>query len=94
MVDSLGTVDVRNGSGDPAVAGGVGTRVEQAGGTVGTVTTTQDRTSVVLYPDGQDAVATALADALGLTGAAQVATVDRVTVVIGAGDAARPACTT
>jgi membrane-bound lytic murein transglycosylase B len=92
-VDALGTVDVRNASGDPALAGGVGTRVEQAGGTVGTVTATEDATSAVLYPAGQDAVATALAEALGLSGAAQVGTVDRVTVVIGAGNSARLACT-
>jgi hypothetical protein len=71
----------------------VSTRVEQAGGTVGTVTATEDATSAVLYPDGQGAVASALADALGLSGAAQVGPVDRVTVVIGAGDAARLACT-
>ncbi len=93
-VDSLGTVDVRNGSGDPAAASGVGTRVEQAGGTVGTVTVTEDATSAVLYPDGQVAVATALADALGLGGAAQAGPVDRVTVVIGGSDAARSTCTT
>jgi hypothetical protein len=93
-VDSLGTVDVRNGSGDPAAASGVGTRVEQAGGTVGTVTATEDATSAVLYPDGQVAVATALADALGLGGAAQAGPVDRVTVVIGGSDAARSTCTT
>ncbi len=35
------------------------------------------------------ASATALADALGLTGAARVGDVQRVTVVVGAGDAAR-----
>ncbi len=64
----------------------------QAGGAVGVVTATQDATSAVLYPDGQDAVATALADALGLTGAAQVGDVDRITVVIGTGDAARLDC--
>jgi hypothetical protein len=92
-VDSLGTVDVRDGSGDPAAAGGVGSRVEEAGGTVGTVTATEDTISAVLYPDGQEAVATALADALELSGAARVGTVDRVTVVIGAGDAARLTCT-
>ena len=62
------------------------------GGTVGVVTATQDATSAVLYPDGQDAVATALADALGLTGTAQVGDVDRITVVIGSGDAARLDC--
>ena len=64
----------------------------EAGGTVGVVTATQDATSAVLYPDGQDAVATALADALGLTGTAQVGDVDRITVVIGSGDAARLDC--
>jgi len=75
------------------VSTAVGARVEQAGGTVGDVSATQDTTSTVLHPDGQGAVATALADALGLTGTAQAGDVDRITVVIGAGDAARLACT-
>ncbi len=70
----------------------VGARVAEAGGTVGAVSATQDTTSGVLYPEGQAEVATALADALGLTGTAQVGDVERVTVVIGAGDAARLAC--
>ena len=64
----------------------------EAGGTVGVVTTTQDATSAVLYPDGPSAAATALADALGVTGGAEVGDVDRITVVIGAGDAARLEC--
>jgi LytR cell envelope-related transcriptional attenuator len=75
------------------VSTAVGARVEQAGGTVGEVSATQDATSAVLYPDGGSGVAAALADALGLTGAAQAGDVDRITVVIGAGDAARLACT-
>ncbi|WP_448612455.1 LytR C-terminal domain-containing protein [Geodermatophilus sp. URMC 60] len=70
----------------------VGARVEQAGGTVGDVSATQDTTSAVLYPDGQGERATALADALGLSGAARAGDVERITVVIGAGDAARLAC--
>ncbi|WP_157936762.1 LytR C-terminal domain-containing protein [Geodermatophilus chilensis] len=70
----------------------VGDRVADAGGTVGAVTTTQDATSGVLYPEGQAEVAAALADALGLPGTAQVGDVDRVTVVVGSGDAARLAC--
>ena len=64
----------------------------EAGGTVGVVTTTQDATSAVLYPDGLSAAATGLADALGLPGGAEVGDVDRITVVIGAGDAARLVC--
>ena len=91
-VASLGTVDIRDGSADPGAATAVGARVVEAGGTVGVVSATQDATSAVLYPEGQDAVATALADALGLTGAAQVGDVERITVVIGAGDAEQLAC--
>ena len=91
-VAGLGTVDIHDGSTDPAVPAAVRTRIAQAGGAVGVVTATQDATSAVLHPDGQDAVATALADALGLTGAAQVGDVDRITVVIGTGDAARLDC--
>jgi len=91
-VASLGTVDLRDGSADPSVATAVGARVADAGGTVGVVTGTQDATSGVLYPEGQGEVAAGLADALGLTGAAQAGTVDRITVVIGSGDAARLAC--
>ncbi len=64
----------------------------EAGGTVGVVTATEAATSAVLYPAGPSAAATALADALGLTGGAEVADVDRITVVIGAGDAARLVC--
>ncbi len=64
----------------------------EAGGTVGVVTATQDATSAVLYPDGPSAPATALADALGVTGGAEVGDVDRITVVIGTGDAARLVC--
>ena len=70
----------------------VGARVAEAGGAVGDVSATQDTTSRVLYPEGRAEPATALADALGLTGTAQVGDVERVTVVIGAGDAARLAC--
>jgi membrane-bound lytic murein transglycosylase B len=91
-VASLGTVDIRDGSADPSVSTAVGARVAEAGGTVGDVSTTQDTTSGVLYPESQAEPATALADALGLTGAARVGDVQRVTVVIGAGDAARLAC--
>ena len=91
-VESLGTVDVRDGSSDPAAPAAVAARVVQAGGTVGDVVTTQDTTSAVLYPDGLGAAATALAAALGVTGAAQVGPVDRITVVIGAGDAAGLVC--
>jgi hypothetical protein len=74
------------------VSTAVGARVVEAGGTVGAVTATQDTTSGVLYPEGRSEVATALADALGLTGAAQVGDVDRVTVVVGSADADRLAC--
>jgi hypothetical protein len=74
------------------VPAAVGDRVVEAGGTVGAVIATPDTASGVLYPEGQGEVAAALADALGLTGAAQVGDVDRVTVVIGAGDAERLAC--
>ena len=70
----------------------VGDRVVDAGGTVGAVTATQDTTSGVLHPEGQSEVAAALADALGLTGTAQVGDVDRVTVVVGSADADRLAC--
>jgi hypothetical protein len=66
--------------------------VVEAGGTVGVVTATQDATSAVLYPDGLSAAATALADALGVTGGAEAGDVDRLTVVIGGGDAARLVC--
>ena len=91
-VASLGTVDIRDGAADPSVSTSVGARVAEAGGTVGAVTTSQDTTSGVLYPKGRAEVATALADALGLTGTARVADVERVTVVVGSGDAARLAC--
>jgi hypothetical protein len=74
------------------VSAAVGDRVVDAGGTVGAVTATQDTTSGVLYPEGQSEVAAALADALGLTGRAQVGDVDRVTVVVGSADADRLAC--
>jgi hypothetical protein len=74
------------------VSAAVGDRVVDAGGTVGAVTATQDTTSGVLYPEGQSEVAAALADALGLTGTAQVGDVDRVTVVVGSADADRLAC--
>ena len=67
-------------------------RVAEAGGTVGAVTTSQDTTSGVLYPEGRAEVATTLADALGLTGSARLGNVERVTVVVGSGDAARLAC--
>jgi hypothetical protein len=91
-VAALGTVDIRDGSADPVARAAVGARVVEAGGTVGVVTATQDATSAVLYPDGPSAAATALADALGVTGGAEVGDVDRITVVIGAGDAARLVC--
>jgi hypothetical protein len=91
-VASLGTVDIRDGSADPSVSTAVGARVAEAGGTVGAVTASQDTTSGVLYPEGRAEVATALADALGLTGTARVGNVERVTVVVGSGDAARLAC--
>ncbi|MGY1762342.1 LytR C-terminal domain-containing protein [Geodermatophilus sp. SYSU D00805] len=91
-VASLGTVDIRDGSADPSVSTAVGTRVAEAGGTVGDVSATQATTSGVLHPEGEAEVAAALADALGLTGAAQVGDVERVTVVIGSGDAARLTC--
>ena len=64
----------------------------EAGGTVGVVTATQDATSAVLYPDGPSAAAAALAAALGLTGGAEVGDVDRITLVLGAEDAARLVC--
>ncbi len=91
-VAALGTVDIRDGSADPVARAAVGARVLEAGGTVGVVTTTQDATSAVLYPDGPSAAATALADALGVTGGAEVGDVERITVVIGAADAARLVC--
>ena len=74
------------------MATAVRARVAEAGGTVGAVTATQDAASAVLHRDGQREVAAALADALGLTGTAQAGTVDRITVVIGSGDAARLTC--
>ena len=91
-VASLGTVDIRDGSADPDLSTTVAARVVEAGGTIGAVTAGQDATSAVLYPDGQAEVATALADALDLAGTAQAAAVDRITVVIGAGDAAGLVC--
>jgi hypothetical protein len=79
-------VDIRNGSGDPGAATALAVRLAAAGIRTGSVTTTDDTTSAVLYPDGQGPQARVLAAALGLGGSEQVAAVDHVTVVIGAGD--------
>jgi hypothetical protein len=79
-------VDIRNGSGDPAVADELAATLAAAGIQVGTVTATDDATTSVLFPDGQVLPAGILATALGLTASAQVGAVDHVTVVIGADD--------
>jgi hypothetical protein len=90
-------VDIGNGSGDPAVATELASRLAAAGIQAGAVVTTQATTSAVQYPDGQRPQARVLAAALGLAGSEQLAPVVHVTVVIGAQDsdrlfAPRPAC--
>jgi hypothetical protein len=81
-------VDIRNGSGDPAVASELAALLATAGIRTGSVTSTDDTTSAVWYPDAQATQAEALATALGLATTGQTA--DVVTVVIGAGEADRP----
>jgi uncharacterized protein YijF (DUF1287 family) len=83
------TVDIRNGSGNPAVAAELASLLAAAGIQVGAVTTYDATTSAVQYPDGQSPQAEALAVALGLVGADQLAPVDHITVLIGAQDSAR-----
>jgi hypothetical protein len=82
-------VDIRNGSGDPAVAEELAATLAAAGIRVGTVTAGDDTTTSVQFPDGQALPAGVLATALRLTGSEQVGVVDRVTVVIGADDFGR-----
>ncbi|HEY4604194.1 MAG TPA: LytR C-terminal domain-containing protein, partial [Blastococcus sp.] len=82
-------VDIRNGSGNPAAAAELASRLRTAGMQVGAVTTTGATTSAVLHPDAQRPQAGVLAAALGLAGSAQLAAVDHVTVVIGAQDSDR-----
>ena len=82
-------MDIRNGSGDPAEATKLASRLAAAGIRVGVVTTTDATTSAVLYPDGQRPPAGVLAGGLGLAGSEQPAPVDHVTVVIGAQDSGR-----
>jgi hypothetical protein len=82
-------VDIANGSGDPAAAAGLASRLAAAGIQVGAVTTVDATTSAVQYPDGQRPQAGVLAAVLGLTGTEQLTSVAHVTVVIGARDADR-----
>jgi hypothetical protein len=71
------------------VATALAARLAAAGIQVGSVTSTDDATSAVQYPDGQGPQAGVLATALGLAGSEELAPVDHVTVVIGAGDSGR-----
>jgi regulator of protease activity HflC (stomatin/prohibitin superfamily) len=80
-------VDIRNASGDPAVAATVARRLAAAGVTVGTTTTGQALASAVLYPAGKADAAALVARAMGRAGAT-AAGADHVTIVIGSGDAA------
>jgi membrane-bound lytic murein transglycosylase B len=82
-------VDIRNGSGDPAVASELAARLAAAGIQVGAVAAYDAVTSAVQYPDGQSPQAGALAVALGLVGSEQLAPVDHLTLVIGVQDSAR-----
>jgi hypothetical protein len=82
-------VDLRDGSGDPALATELAARLAAAGIQVGAVTPTDATTSAVQYPDGQRQQAGVLAVGLGLAGSEQPAPVNRVTVVIGAQDSER-----
>jgi hypothetical protein len=82
-------VDIRDGSGDPALATELAARLAAAGIQVGAVTPTDATTSAVQYPDGQRQQAGVLAVGLGLAGSEQPAPVNRVTVVIGAQDSER-----
>jgi hypothetical protein len=82
-------VDIANGSGDPAAATGLASRLAAAGIQVGAVTTTDALTSAVQYPVGQRPQAGVLAVVLGLVGSERLAPVGHVTVVIGARDSGR-----
>jgi hypothetical protein len=82
-------VDIVNSTGNPAVAAEVAARLAAVGVLIGTIT---DRAgadaSAVQYPAGQHAAAQRLAQALGAAGSSRESPVGRVTVVLGARDAA------
>jgi hypothetical protein len=82
-------VDIRDGSGDPALATELAARLTAAGIQVGAVTATDATTSAVEYPEGQAEQAGVLAQGLGLAGSEQPAPVGQVTVVIGSQDSQR-----
>jgi thioesterase domain-containing protein len=82
-------VDIRNGSGDPALATELAARLTAAGIRVGAVTAIDATTSAVQYADARTEQAVVLAQSLGLDGSEQPAPVDHVTVVIGSQDSQR-----
>jgi thioesterase domain-containing protein len=82
-------VDIRNGSGDPALATELAARLTAAGIQVGSVTTIDATTSAVQYAGARTEQAVVLAQRLGLPGSEQPAPVEHVTVVIGSQDSQR-----
>ena len=82
------TVDVVDGTGDPAVADDVATRLRAAGLTVGTVSTATVTASGVEHPGSEEAGARWLAEALAATELLRAADVPHVTVVLGPTDSA------
>ena len=82
------TVDLVNGTGDPAVADDVAAHLAAAGLLVGTVTAGATPASGLEYPASEQPGAQRLATALGKAAVLRAADVPHVTVVLGATDSA------
>jgi len=82
------TVDVLNGSSDPAAGDDVAAHLAAAGLTVGEVTIGAASSSGIEYPESRQSGARWLADALSTAGLLRVAEVQHVTVVLGPADSA------
>jgi hypothetical protein len=76
-------VNVRNATGDPAIADDVAAHLAAAGLTVGSITTADAPASGIEYPDGEQPAGRWLADALDAAALLRVGEVPHVTVVLG-----------
>jgi hypothetical protein len=93
-------VDILDGTGNPAIPDEVAAVLTAAGLTVGSVTSGDSTASGIEYPDGEQAGAQWLADALDTADLLRAGGVPHVTVVLGSTDsaalvraiAALPAC--
>ncbi|QXG75314.1 lytic murein transglycosylase [Modestobacter sp. L9-4] len=81
------TVDVLDGTGDPALGELVAQKLRDGGLTVGTVTTGAAATSGIEFAEADRARAERLAEVLGETDLLRTGTGEHVTVVLGADDA-------